>query len=203
MISNKKFPSIVERPILEAYRNLAPDNELAFVNIIPSQIIDSAFIVPEMMEPITDVWEYNNFLQNLINCWLKLFSVEAIEQRANNYFSGPLTTAVVVQKSLASELSGFIYSVSPDPVNLKVTEIKALYGLSTKFLNYSDSYKVDKESGQLIEKFIVPQSRMIVRQGKNGKANYMEVNISEAWQKKQKLVEKLFTKFFQIMAIQL
>src|SRR3989344_7043912 len=55
----------------------------------------------------------------------------------------------------------------------------------------ADSYFYNRANEEIIDKRIVPQAKMLVRKGRTNESNpNTTVNISEVWQKKQKLEDR-------------
>ncbi len=197
-ILNAKLPSIIERPIVEAYRNLNVLHEMPFVKIQPSHILNTKFLPESGVEDIQfekNISGIDGLIYQIKMSWLTLFTAEAIELRANNYYSGPLSMGVLVKKSVASEISGKAFSISPETLQKDVIEVKAIYGLkdeSLDFDSYCDTYRIDLLNQKIVEKFIVPQDEMFVRKGKIGQKEEpnLKVKISEGWQKKQKIMDE-------------
>ncbi|MEO6729146.1 MAG: PEP/pyruvate-binding domain-containing protein [Candidatus Dojkabacteria bacterium] len=197
-ILDAKLPSIIERPIVEAYRNLNVLHEMPFVKIQPSHILTSKFLPEGSLEDIQferNISGIDALIYQIKMSWLTLFTPEAIELRANNYYSGPLSMGVLVKKSVASEVSGKAFSVSPETLEKGIVEVKAIYGLrdeSMDFESYCDTYRIDLINQKIVEKFVIPQDQMFVRKGKIGQKDEpnFKVKISEGWQKKQKIVDE-------------
>ncbi|MFS8130833.1 MAG: PEP/pyruvate-binding domain-containing protein [Candidatus Dojkabacteria bacterium] len=197
-ILTAKLPSIIERPIVEAYRNLNVLHEMPFVKIQPSHILNSKFLPDSVTEDIQfeqSISGIDGLIYQIKMSWLRLFTPEAIELRANNYYSGPLSMGVLVKKSVASEISGKAFSVSPETLQKDIIEVKAIYGLrdsSLDFDTYCDTYRIDLLNQKIVEKFVIPQSEMYVRKGKIGQKEEpnLKVKISEGWQKKQKILDE-------------
>lgn len=196
-ILTAKLPSIIERPIVEAYRNLNVLHEMPFVKIQPSHILGSKFLPDSTLEDVQfeqNISGIDGLIYQIKMSWLTLFTPEAIELRANNYYSGPLSMGVMVKKSVASEISGKAFSISPETLEKDIIEVKAIYGLkdaSMDFDAYCDTYRIDLLNQKIVEKFVIPQDQMFVRKGKIGQKEEpnFKVNISEAWQKKQKILD--------------
>ncbi|MEP7103389.1 MAG: PEP/pyruvate-binding domain-containing protein [Candidatus Dojkabacteria bacterium] len=198
LMLSAKLPSIIERPIVEAYRNLNVVHEMPFVKIQPSHILNTKFLPEEITDDNQlekNISGIDGLIYQIKMAWLTLFTPEAIEQRANSYYSGPLSMGVLVKRSVASEISGKAYSIPPETLEKNLVEVRSIYGLKDvkmDFDTYCDKYKIDLVNKKIVEKFIVPQSEMYVRKGKIGHKDEpnFKVSISEAWQKKQKIMDE-------------
>lgn len=208
VLKNTKLPSIILSPIEHAYKNLS-DSGNPIVNVYASHIIDNKYLSEKSALIFENVKGLDDLYASIQKAYFSLFSLESIETRTNNYFKGGISIALIVQKSLASDLSGKLYSFPPISREDNTLEIQAIYGSSNGSRdeeNSYDIYKLDSKTGQINEKQIIPQEYMHVRKGKisKGENAFLKVQISEDWQKKQKLndlfIEKLYNAYKKIDA---
>ncbi len=206
ILKKTKLPSIILRPIEHAYKNLG-DSTSPIVNVYASHIIDEKFIPENGNFRFENLKGLDELYNAIHKAYFSLFTLESIELRTNNYFKGGISTALIVQKSLASDLSGNLYSFPPITRDENTIEVQAIYGNSTnsnEHENFYDIYKLDSKTGQINEKQIIPQEYMFVRKGKTLKNDdlFIKVEISEDWQKKQKLndtfIEKIYNAYTKI-----
>ncbi len=192
IINAAQFPTILERPIIESYRNLS-HIEQPFVTVQASNIIDPKFVPNTQNDHVAvNIRGEKALLDAIKKAWSSLFSIEAIELRTNGYYQGPISTGVVIQKMVRSEISGRVYSVAPNTFDQSIIEIHAIYGINNENIDITtnaDIYKLDKKTGKFIEKTIIPQDYMLVRRGKaNENENPdIQVEISHGWKKQQKV----------------
>jgi phosphoenolpyruvate synthase/pyruvate phosphate dikinase len=203
MFLGHDFPNFIKDQILEAYHSLSRVQGNVIVNIIPSHVIDGKFL-PIEKEPSysVDIRGEKDFLYNLKLAWISLFSTKAIELRANTYYDGELTMAVLVKKVIRSEISGKIYSLPTLQKDIDGFEIKAMYGLINSVMQLetlADSYIVEKENGVIREKIVIPQEKMSIRPGNSldKKEPNIEVDISKDWQKHPKLDDSRIQEIFK------
>lgn len=191
-VLSAEFPNIIATPIKEAYRHLSRA-ESPLVNIEASHIIDPKYLPKNSLYGMDlNIKGIDDLLYNIKLNWLSLFSTEAIEARTNGYYKGPITMAIIIKKATRAEISGKAYSFAPITHEKNTYEINAIYGLlddKSILENFSDVYKLDKNSLQIKEKIIAPQNVMLVRKGKSSAKEdpNIRVEISRDWQKKQKL----------------
>lgn len=111
----------------------------------------------------------DKLIENVRKCWASLFTPRAIFYRIEKGFSDKnISVAVVVQKMVASEVSGVAFSVHPVTENRDQMIIEAGYGLGEAIVSGSitpDSYVVSKSDLDqgIIEKNISSQGKKIAR----------------------------------------
>lgn len=108
-----------------------------------------------------------NLLEKVKKCWASLFTPRAIFYRfEKGLHNTKISVAVVVQKMIQSEVSGIAFSVHPITEDQNQLIIEAGYGLGEAIVSGSitpDSYVVNKESKNIVDKNISEQKRAIFR----------------------------------------
>jgi len=201
-IMRATIPKIIREPLLKAYNNLSGHTK-SFVQMrtsFPSIRIDESNYGQENI--IRDVSGEEVLLENLKQLWASLFAPEALQYRANINYEGYLTTAILIQKLVQAEVSGKIFTTDQSSGDLDKIEVTSIYGNynpdKDHELNY-DSYVGEKKTEQIVEKRIVGQSHMYVRKhGTKGKNPILKVNLSKAWNKKQKLDDKYIINLMRV-----
>lgn len=194
-ITKTDFSDKLKETIERTYSKLIGFNK-SYVNILVSPIneeLDPASY-GKKSETIYNIKDLESLLDGIKELWASLFDSEAIFYREAKGYSGILTTALVVQKTLHSEASGLLFTVDPTNDDASKVQIEVIHGLIEPLLKKElspDLYLVDKESLKISEKHILDQSWMIVRRGraKEGQEPNIRVKISESWRKKQKLAD--------------
>jgi pyruvate,water dikinase len=143
-------------------------------------------------------------VEKLKYCWASLYSPEnlfyALSQKID---INSLQIGVIVQKMVQAEVSGVLFTLNPIDNDATKISIEAVLGLGESLINGQitpDTYLIDKESNQVLEKHIVPQEWMLVRKGrtKKGEDPNIKVNVSEIWKSRQKLENKYIEKLVRI-----
>lgn len=133
----------------------------------------------------------STLLQNVKRCWASLFTPRAIFYRfEKNLHKQKISVAVVVQKMVASEVSGIAFSVHPLTQDYNQLIIEAGYGLGEAIVSgqiIPDSYVVEKEPRRIIDINVSIQERGLYRQASGG--NVWQ-NIPKETGKQQKLSEQ-------------
>lgn len=121
----------------------------------------------------------DNLLENVKRCWASLFTPRAIfygfekgfhvrKDEASEHKGEPVSVAVVVQKMIASEVSGIAFSVHPVTQDKDQMIIEAGFGLGEAIVSGSitpDSYVVEKSTWQILDKSITVQEKGIFCEG--------------------------------------
>jgi len=201
LIIETKFPTIIERPIIEGYKNMNASN-LPFVTLEISNIIKSEYLPQSTHHHLAlNIYGGDTLLQEIKKGWAELFKPEAIKLRLENGYEGILTTSIIVQKMIRPELSGRVYSLKDDfSKNIYISAIYGLEDLTGELSQLKDIYKVEIEDLNITERNIVQQSQMLVRKGKTkeGDEPNMKVNISSEWQGAQKLEDERIIKLAEL-----
>ncbi len=100
-------------------------------------------------------------------CWASLFEGRAIFYREEaGYDHLKVGLAVPVQRMVQSEISGVMFTVEPVTSDASRITIEAVYGLGEGIVSGEispDLYMVQKESLQVLDVTVVPQSRMFAK----------------------------------------
>ena len=106
-------------------------------------------------------------LETIKGCWASLFEARAIFYRAEQKFNQlGVGIAVPVQRMVQSEISGVMFTAEPNRSDRTKVFIEAVYGLGESVVSGAvtpDSYLIQKDGLEILEKRLVPQSRMLTR----------------------------------------
>lgn len=197
LIKGTSLPSTISRPLIEAYRNLS-DSGLTVINLSPSNLLDDKYIPNELkLKKIFNIYGEDNLITAIKDIWMYLFDPQSIKLRIENNYEGFLSTSVYIQKMIRAEVSGEIHTTfRKDTDTLKAF---AIYGIDDGSLEEdikSDIYVVDKNNLSIKEKTIVTQEHMLLRKGKT--SNNQKIEISQQWQKEQKLDDERILKLSEL-----
>jgi pyruvate,water dikinase len=127
-------------------------------------------------------------------CWASLFEPRAIYYRVQQGFDHfKVGIAVPVQKMIASETSGVMFTVEPVTSDKEKIIIEAIYGLGEGLVSGEvtpDLYIVNKDDLAIISKQISPQEQQLGRNsaGSGGEENNWQP-VPESLRGKQKLID--------------
>lgn len=117
-------------------------------------------------------------LENVKRCWASLYSPRAICYRIDSkQLCEKISVAVVVQKMVASAVSGVAFSVHPVTEDANNIVIEAGIGLGEAVVSGAitpDNYVVGKEPLKIVEKFTSKQNKAIYRLS-NGQTGWQAV----------------------------
>ena len=199
LINNGKIPRVIGESIQSVYKSISK-NSTIFLNLEASHVINGRFIPDRQQEKIYISRGFDDLIKNLKLGWMSLFTPEAIEQRTNLYYDGPLSIAFKVSKNLRGEISGLAYSVPPITKEADQMEIYAMYGVKTEDLDLesnSDSYRININTKKIVEKNIIPQDYMYIKTGSVSDKNELQmVEISKEWKKRQKIEDSRIMEIF-------
>ncbi len=121
-------------------------------------------------------------LLNVQKCWASLFTPRAIFYRFEKELHGTvISVAVVVQKMIASEISGIAFSVHPISEDPNQLIIEAGFGLGEAIVSGEitpDSYVVTKDSLSILDINVSRQDRGIFR-AHGGGSEWCEISPEE------------------------
>ena len=114
-----------------------------------------------------------------------------------------LNYPILIQKMVQPEVSGNLFtinSIDDNPDNIVIEALLGLYDPIKSGDVTPDHYIVSKSTGKILKKYISAQEWMLIRKGsaKNGEEANFKVNISKAWQNKQKLEDKYIQQMLKV-----
>jgi len=123
-------------------------------------------------------------------CWASLYNDRALFYRKTKSFDETkISIAVVVQRMIAAEKSGVMFTVEPISQNRGLCLVEGTWGLGEALVSGSvtpDSYTVEK-TGRLLESYISEKEIMVVR--KAGGKGVEELEVPEEKREMQVLDE--------------
>jgi len=139
-----------------------------------------------------------NLIENIKKCWSSLYTPRAIFYRFQRKLNHtPVSVAVVVQKMVQSDVSGVCFTVHPVTKDKNQMVIEAVWGLGEILVSGQitpDTYVIEKDTLNILDKNINLQEKMIVR----SKVGNKLVSVPQAKQSKQKLSKEQIRKLSRI-----
>ena len=125
-----------------------------------------------------------NIKESIIECWASLYTDRSIlYRRQHNIKDKDISMAVVIQQMVKSEYSGIMFTADMVTGNRNTISIDAGFGLGEALVSgiiTPDSYKVNKESLEIIEEYISDKKYAIIPKEEGGVENtLLEGNISK------------------------
>ena len=131
-----------------------------------------------------------NLLLKIKAAWASLFEARAMFYRHEKHFDHfKVGIAIVVQKMIASERSGVMFTLDPVTNDKSVVVIEAIYGLGEMIVQGQvtpDHYEVNKASLEINKKIPVEQLVMLQKVGTKNK----QVSVPRSIASKQKITDR-------------
>ena len=166
------MPRHIAEEIKEAYRELGEGPVAVRSSATAEDLPEASFAGQQ--STFLNVVGAENVVEAVQACWASLFEGRAIFYREEaGYDHTKVGLAVPVQRMVQSQKSGVMFTVEPVTSDATKITIEAVYGLGEGIVSGEispDLYLVNKESLQIIDKTVAPQSRMIAKaEGTDGR----------------------------------
>lgn len=186
-ILSADMPHDLAEDIRKAYYKLSGNSDVAVAvrsSATAEDLPDASFAGQQ--KTFLDVVGADDVVKRTQECWASLFGARAIFYRQDRGFDHfEVGIAVPIQKMVAADTAGIMFTIDPVTNNKSNILIEAVYGLGDTAVSGAitpDQYLVHKTTGKIIHKTIVKQTWQLTSKGK--------VKISRDYQKKQKLSAK-------------
>ena len=164
-ILSAPMPPDLATEIAEAYRELGEGLVAVRSSATAEDLPDASFAGQQ--RTYLNVEGIDQVLETVKGCWASLFEARAIFYRAEQKFNQlGVGIAVPVQRMVQSEISGVMFTAEPNRSDRTKVFIEAVYGLGESVVSGAvtpDSYLIQKDGLEILEKRLVPQSRMLTR----------------------------------------
>jgi len=142
------------------------------------------------MDTFLNVEGLDDVLRSIKECWASLYNDSALFYRREQGFSEHESSiAVVIQRMVASEKAGVMFTANPITKSADRCLIEGSWGLGEAIVSgivTPDSYMADKD-GQLLEAFVSCKETMVVRKADG--SGVEEIEVPEQLQEAQVLDE--------------
>lgn len=196
LIMEGEMSDILIKEIIDSYKTLGGPMMTQLVAVRSSATAEDlpGASFAGQQETYLNVEGEANLLLKVKAAWASLFEARAIfyriEQKFNHFKVG---IAIVVQKMVASEKSGVMFTIDPVTNDKSKIVIEAIYGLGEMIVQGQvtpDHYEVNKQDFSLLLKTYAVQEKMLKKVGKVNK----EITVAKNEQKKQKISDKQIEK---------
>lgn len=158
-------PADVRRAVLDAYAALGHDMRVAVRSSATSEdSADASFA--GMNATFTNVVGPDALLARLVDCWASLWSARVLAYRVSQALADEPAIAVVVQRMVASDRSGVMFTIDPTTGDDRRMLIESAYGLGEVVVGGQvepDTFVVDKASLQAVRSRVGSKRERIVR----------------------------------------
>ena len=166
LITAAEMPPEVAPGIAKAYREMGGGPAAVRSSATAEDLAEASFAGQQ--DTYLNIEGDGEIIAAVQNCWSSLFGARAIFYRAGAGFDHmKVRIAVVVQRMVQSERSGVVFTMHPVTNDKTKIVIEAIYGLGEAAVSGAvtpDMYIVDKTSGEVVERQVVPQEQEFVRQ---------------------------------------
>lgn len=184
---NAPLPDDVQEAVLRAYDDLVRREPKArgFVSVRSSATVeDSAqYSFAGMFESYLNVHGHEELLRRIRDCWASSFGARVLYYRRKQGLPAELQLGVVVQRMIASEKSGVMFTVNPATRDPSRLVIEAAFGLGEAVVGGQvtpDHYEVDKASLAITARRIAHKSFALVRDPTSGATVRQELDDARA-----------------------
>ncbi|MGH7245791.1 MAG: PEP/pyruvate-binding domain-containing protein, partial [Candidatus Levyibacteriota bacterium] len=196
LIVKGKMSDALVKDIFAAYKTLSGVMKDALVAVRSSataEDLPNASFAGQQ-ETYLNVQGEANLLLKIKDAWASLFEARAIFYREEQKFDHfKVGIAIPVQRMVASDTSGVMFSLDPVTNDKTKIVIEAIYGLGELIVQGEvtpDHYEVSKTSLSILSKQPVAQKVMMVKKGKDNKV----VAVPSKLQKLQKITNDQIVK---------
>ena len=192
LISRGRIPKKIEEEILKEFDKL----RTKYVAVRSSATAEDSKIdswAGELETYLNTTKE--NLIENIKKCWSSLYTPRAIFYRFQRKLNHtPVSVAVVVQKMVQSDASGVCFTVHPVTKDKNQMVIEAAWGLGEILVSGQitpDTYVIEKDTLNILDKNINSQEKMIVRSKKGIETIFVPKSKREKPKLSAKLIKEL------------
>ncbi len=172
LIIHSKFPKDIAQDVIAAYFQLSQgmlDHTLVAIrSSATAEDLPTASFAGQQ-STFLNVRGEANVIEKVKEAWASLFTPRAIFYRATNHFDHfKVGIAVPIQKMVASEQSGIMFTIDPVTNDKGKVVIEAIYGLGEMIVQGSvtpDHYEVNKTTNEITMKTIHKQEKIMKKSG--------------------------------------
>ncbi|MCA9387002.1 hypothetical protein KC669_03130 [Candidatus Dojkabacteria bacterium] len=206
IIMTNEIPKGIKNSLQTIFQTLVGSGNKSYIQLEASHVIDEKFLPVEVKDlAYYDINDFEDFISKIRLIWSSLFLTESIEFRTNKYYRGPITIAILARQMKKFEISGKAYSIPPITREPDMIEVTSNFGILDRTIDLeqsADSYKIDLHNKKIVEKTIMPQEFMLLRNGtQNGYSERKtKVEISKEWKRRQKLEDKYILELVDLLS---
>ncbi len=199
LILHAELPAVIEQQLLHNYQQLSTKD--VHVAVRQSILDDKYSSINNTGTSYLNIIGHKQLLAAVKHCWASLFEAKAVYYRLQkNLDAIPDGCGVIIQRMVDAEMSGVSFSINPLTLDSNSITIEAIWGLGEPIANGQltpDHYQISKQGWVITSKDIVRQEWQLAKTthaptSELTKAN-IRIPVSAAWQRKQKLADRLIT----------
>lgn len=180
LVREAPMPADLREAVAEAYADLGGGPVAVRSSATAEDGSDTSFA--GMNATFTNVSGLDELVTRIRDCWASLYGERVLAYRASRQVVGEPAIAVVVQRMVASDASGVMFSVDPATGDRSRLVVEAAFGLGEVVVGGEvepDTYTVDRDGPRLLEVRIGTKGHKIVR-GDHGRDQRIELSDDEA-----------------------
>ncbi len=177
LVHKAGMPEALRRELLDAYRRLGAGAYVAVRSSATGEDSATASFAG-MNESFTNVRGEEDLVRRVVDCWASLFGARACAYRVTQQLTAEPAIAVVVQRMVASERSGVMFTADPATGDRSRVVIEAALGQGEVVVGGQvepDTYIVAKDGPAIVETRIGSQAFEVVR-GADGHDERVELD---------------------------
>lgn len=201
LILNAAMPPDLAKKVKEAYVKLGKGLVAVRSSATAEDLPEASFAGQQ--STFLNVQGEDDVVTAVQKCWASLFESRAIYYRRQQGFDGiKVGIAVPVQRMIASQSSGVMFTIEPLTSDASKIVIEAIYGLGEGLVSGEitpDLYIINKEDMAVISRKISRQERKLARNDKdNGQNPNTWQTVLPSIQEKQKISDDEITRLTEI-----
>ena len=193
MIIHSPVPEEVSAKIIKSYFELGNNALVAVRSSATAEDLPDASFAGQQDSFLNVVGE-SNVVDYVRKAWASLFNPRAIFYRVQKNFDHfKVGIAVPVQKMIQSESSGVMFTINPVSQDKSSVVVEAIFGLGEMIVQGSvtpDHYEVLKRNLEIVKKSVNRQTKIMIKNIKDHKADNEVISLPAWKQTTQKLQDK-------------
>lgn len=191
-IMQQELSASLSKALQDAYKTLSQGKD-AFVAVRSSATAEDSAEASfaGQQDTYLNVKGVDELSEKVKACWASFFGGRALFYRSQKGSLEDLSMAVVVQRMIAPEKSGVMFTVDPVMKNQAQMMIEAAWGLGEAVVSgmvTPDNYMMERSSSSISRKMIAPKAFAMVRDEEHG--GVIEIELDEEKQRAQVLNEE-------------
>jgi pyruvate,water dikinase len=187
LVRRAPIPDDVRAELLEGYAGLSRDAGVpdALVAVRSSGTVEDTaqFSFAGMFQSTLNVRGADAIVRAVKECWASGFSPRLLFYRTKQGLAGDLLIAAVVQRMIASERAGVVFTVNPASNDASRLVIEGAWGLGEVVVLGEvtpDHFEVDKRTLQIVARSIARKEFMLARDERTGENVRVELDPERA-----------------------
>ncbi|MCO8127770.1 phosphoenolpyruvate synthase [Acidimicrobiia bacterium EGI L10123] len=181
LVRKAGVPDGLRSVILEAYHRLGDRIPVAVRSSATAEDTSGTSFAG-MHETFTDVVGDDAVLARLVDCWVSLFGQRAISYRASQHMTEEPVIAVVVQRLVAADRAGVLFTADPSTGDRSRLVIEGAFGLGEVVVSGAvepDTYVVGKDGPRIQQARIGHKTHRLVAEA-DGSVTRVDLDGAEA-----------------------